>query len=191
MTNKPDIIKFLSRHTPISKELAEIIMKHSQMKSLKKGAVLLREGHYSKECFFILKGCLKKYYLKDGEEKITDFYTEGQAITPSSYTNQLPSKYYISTIEETIVSYGDPNTENKIYEKYPELESLTRILGEKLMVNVNDGFDDWMNNNPEERYLLLRKNRPDLIQRVPQYQLANYLGIRPESLSRIRKRLTK
>jgi len=189
--NKFEIIDFLSKYVTISKELEKDILNYSKIKQFKKKSIVLNEGQISNECFFILKGCMKKYFLKDGEEKITNFYTEGQAITPSSYTNQLPSKYYISSIEDTIVSYGDPKTENKIYEKYPELESLTRILGEKLMVNINDGFDGWMNNNPEERYLLLRKNRPDLIQRVPQYQLANYLGIRPESLSRIRKRLAK
>jgi len=59
------------------------------------------------------------------------------------------------------------------------------------MVNTNNEFDNWVNHTPEERYLQILKNRPDLIQRVPQYDIANYLGIRPESLSRIRKRLVK
>jgi len=191
MKNKSNIIEFLEEYTPISQELAEIILEHSKIKSLDKETIILKEGQIAKECFFVLKGCLKRYYILDGEEKITGFYTEGSAITPSSYTNQQPSKYYISTIENTIVSYGDPNTENEVYKKYPELESLTRVLSEKIIMKTNDQFDDWVSQNPEERYLQLIKNNPDLIQRVPQYQIANYIGIRPESLSRIRKRLMK
>ena len=134
---------------------------------------------------------MKKYFLKDGEEKITAFYTEGQAITPSSYTNKEPSKYFLSTLENTIVLHGNPDSEEEIYKEHPQLESLTRLLAEKIMVNKNDEFDYWVSNNPEERYQLLVKNRPELLQRVPQYQLANYLGIKPESLSRIRKRLAE
>ncbi len=188
---KPDIIALLSKHIRISDEMATLITEYSQIKSLPRETTILREGQRATECFFILQGCMKKYYLQDGEDKITKFYTEGEVITPASYTNQEPSKYYISTIEETIVSFGDPNSENEIYKTHPKLESLTRKLGEIFMVKTNNEFDNWVSHNPEDRYLNLVKNRPDLIQRIPQYDIANYLGIRPESLSRIRKRLAK
>lgn len=186
-----DIIAFLSKYVDISKELESAILKHSKIKQFSKKSIVLKEGQIARECFFVLKGCMKKYFLKDGEEKITAFYTEGNVITPSSYTNKLPSKYFISTLENTIVLHGDPASEEEIYKEHPQLESLTRVLVEKIMVNKNDEFDYWVSNSPEERYQLLIKNRPELIQRVPQYQIANYLGIKPESLSRIRKRLAK
>ncbi len=189
--DEPDIISFLSKYASVPKALAEVILKYSNIKQLKKDTIILRDGQIANECFFILKGCMKRYYLMDGEEKITGFYTEGQSITPVSYVKKTPSKYYISTIENTIVSFGNPDSENEIYKVHPELESFTRILEEKLMANKIEEFDEWMNHNPEERYLLLIEKRPDLIQRVPQYQIANYLGIRPQSLSRIRKRLGK
>jgi len=134
---------------------------------------------------------MKRYYLINGEEKITEFYTEGQIVTPASYSDRLPSKYYISSIENTIASFGNPDSEIVIYKKHPELESITRVLVEKLIVNKSNEFDDWVSNNPEDRYLQLIKMRPELIQRIPQYQLANYLGIKPQSLSRIRKRIAK
>ncbi len=186
-----EIIELLSNYVPISDHLAQLITKYSQIKSIKKGALIVKEGQIAKECFFILKGCMKKYYLLEGEEKITKFFTEGETITPSSYTDQEPSKYYISTIEDTIVSYGDPDSEDEIYKDHPELESLTRKLGEIFMVKRDKEFDIRVNLSPEERYLYLQENRPDLMQRIPQYDIANYLGIRPESLSRIRKRLNK
>ena len=186
-----NLIEFLSKYAPISNELAKVILEHSSIKTLKKKEIVLREGQMSNECFFILKGCMKKYYLIDGEEKITGFYTEGQVITPTSYTNREPSKYFISTLENTIASFGNPESEKEALNKYPELASFIRTLTEKLLVNMSDEFDNWVSHNPEDRYMLLVKNRPDIIKRIPQYQIANYLGIKPESLSRIRKRLIR
>jgi len=185
------VIEFLSKYAPISKELGEIILEHSGIRTLEKRVTVLKEGQYSKECFFILKGCVKKYYLIEGEEKITGFYTEGQVVTPTSYTNQQPSKYYLSTLEETIALFGNPESEKEAMSHYPELANFIGIIMEKIMVDMADEFDTWVRHSPEDRYLLLIKNRSDILQRVPQYQIANYLGIKPESLSRIRKRLTK
>lgn len=183
------ILEFLSKYAPISKELAEIIIEHSGIKKIEKDQNIVREGQVANECLFILKGCIKKYYLIDGEEKITSFYTEGQVLTPNSYTNKKPSKYFLTTLEETIALCGNPETEQEAMSKYPELAEFIGKVTEKLMVNMSDDFDNWVNNSPEERYLLLSEKRPDLLQRVPQYQIASYIGIKPESLSRIRKRL--
>lgn len=185
------IIALLSEYIPISKENEHAILKHSKIKEIRKNTIVLNEGQTATKCYFVLKGCMKKYFLRDGEEKITAFYTEGHVITPSSYTNKLPSKHFISTLEDTIVLYGDPESEEKIYSIHPELESLTRKLVENLMVIQNEEFDFWVSNDAENKYKLLLENRPELIQRVAQYQIANYLGIKPESLSRIRKRLAK
>jgi len=146
------MIEFLSEFVDISKELEEVILKHSGIKTLKKGQVFLREGQISNECFFILKGCAKKYYLKDGEEKITGFYTEGQVVTPSSYTNREPSKYFLSTLEETIALFGDPETEKKAKKNNPELTSFIGSITEKIIVNRSDEFDSWVSHSPEDRY---------------------------------------
>lgn len=183
------IIEFLSKYAPISKELEEIILEHSGIKTLSKGEVILQEGQVSKECFFILKGCVKKFHLIDGQEKITAFYTEGQVVTPNSYTDGKPSKYFLKTMEETIALFGNPDSEKEAMSLYPELASFIGLVTEKLIVDITDEFDTWVNHTPEERYILLNQERPDLIQRVPQYQIASYIGIKPESLSRIRKRL--
>ncbi len=191
MTEEKKTIEFLSEYAPISKKLEGVILKYSGIKTLTKESIVLREGQIANECFFILKGCAKKYFLIDGEEKITGFYTEGQVVTPASYTNREPSKYFISTLEETIALFGNPKSEKLAMEKYPELTEFINTITQKLMVNMSDEFDNWVSNSPEDRYLLLVKNRPDIIQRVPQYQIASYLGIKPESLSRIRKRLVK
>lgn len=184
-----ELLTCLRKLIPISEDLEKIIVENTLFKQFKKGTILLREGDTSQECYFVIKGCVKKYYMLDGDEKITGFITEGQVVAPASYTDRRPSKYYLSCLENTIAGVTDPETEMQLYEKYPQLVEMSRKLGEKLMVSVSDEFDDWVCLNPEDRYLLLLKKRPELLQRIPQYQIANYLGIKPQSLSRIRKRL--
>ncbi|MDD2286966.1 MAG: hypothetical protein PHQ11_16390 [Paludibacter sp.] len=186
-----EILKYLSRYIPITKELEEEISKIEFIKCFDKGTIILEEGKISNECFFIIKGCIRSFYIKDGEEKTTEFYTEEQAVIPSVYGNKIPSEYYLECIEDTITGVGTPELEKEMYQKFPQIESLNRALGEAIMAKYQDTFAEFKMASPEERYLALLKNRPDLIQRAPQYQIASYLGIKPESLSRIRKRIMK
>jgi CRP-like cAMP-binding protein len=184
-----EIYEYLSKYIPITEELEEELSKIEFIKRFKNGTILLEEGKISNECFFIIKGCIRSYYLKDGEERTTEFYTEEQAVIPSAYGNKIPSEYYLECIEDTIAGVGTPELETEIYQKFPQLESLNRALGEAIMAKTQNTFAEYKMASPEERYLTLLKNRPDLGQRAPQHQIANYLGIKPESLSRIRKRI--
>ncbi|MDR3058736.1 MAG: Crp/Fnr family transcriptional regulator [Prevotella sp.] len=183
------VIKYLSDLIPITDDLKKIIIENSIFKTFKKGTLLLKEGNVSDECYFILKGCIKRYYVIDGEEKITGFYIEKQIVTPSSYNSGQPSKYNLSCLEDTIVATSSLSIEKDLYSKYPQLESMTRILGDLSLQNLESEFDNWVCVKPQNRYIELMNKRPDLCQRVPQYQLANFLGLKPQSLSRIRKRL--
>ncbi len=80
-----ELIKHLSKYVEITKELEEAIVESAFIKNYRKGTILLKEGDFSNECYFIIKGCIRSYYLKDGEEKTTEFYTEEQVISPSFY----------------------------------------------------------------------------------------------------------
>ncbi len=186
-----EIVKYLAKYIPITLELEEEINKIDFVRCYKKGTVLLREGKISNECYFILKGFLRSYYLKDGEERTTEFYTEEQVAIPSAYGKKTPSEHYLECVEDTIAGVGTPELELEMYGKFPQIESLNRALGEAMMAKYQDTFAEFKMASPEERYLNLLKTRPGLIQRVPQHQIASYLGITPESLSRIRKRIMK
>jgi CRP-like cAMP-binding protein len=184
-----EILKYLSKYVPITDEIVSAIKESAFIKSFKKGTILLEEGNISNECFFILKGCIRSYYKRDGEEKTIEFYTEEQAVTPPSYGKKTASEHYLECMEDTIASVGSPELEIEMFQKYPQLESLTRVIGEFVMSKYQENFAEFKMASPEERYLNLLKDRPDLFQRVPQHQIASYLGIKPESLSRIRKRI--
>ncbi|MBC8146372.1 MAG: Crp/Fnr family transcriptional regulator, partial [Bacteroidetes bacterium] len=81
--------------------------------------------------------------------------------------------------------------ENNLYQKFPKLEALARSIMEKEMIKYQEMLMLYITDSPEQRYTKLLKNRPELLQRVPQHQIASYIGIKPESLSRIRKRILK
>ncbi len=183
-----EILKCISKYVPITKDLEKAILESAAIKNFPKGTSLLKEGNLSNECYFILKGCIRVFFIKEGEEKTIEFYTEGQAAIASCYGKKIPSEQYFECMEETVASVGNPELEAEMFQKYPQSESATRVIAEIVMVNLQDKLNEFKISSPEERYLALLKNRPELIQRVPQHQIASYLGITPESLSRIRKR---
>ena len=186
-----EILKYISKYVTITKDLEKSILESACIKIFPKGTLLLKEGSISNECYFILKGCIRCYYLKNGEEKTTEFYTEGQAAIASCYGKKIPSGQYLECLEETVASVGNPELEATMFQKYPQSESATRVMTEMIMVNNQDTLAEFKMASPEERYLNLLKNRPELMNRVPQHQIASYLGLKPESLSRIRKRIMR
>jgi CRP-like cAMP-binding protein len=183
------IHEFIAKYIDLSEEEIRIIEELKLIVSYKKNTVLLSEGELSKECYFILKGCLRSYYVIDGEEKTTEFFTEQQAVTPISYVMKQPSEYYLSCLEDSVIALGQKN--DQLIERIPKLKTLIMQMNGELLARNQESFDHFKNSNPEERYRKLLETRRDLVNRVPQYQLASYLGITPESLSRIRKRLLK
>lgn len=158
--------------------------------TLKKGDHLLHEAEISAKNYSIVSGCVRQYYLVDGEEKTTFFYTEGQSIfSPNSTSERIPAKYYLSCVEYTTLSVITFENQKEMYSRFPVLESLSRLSLQEELNNYQEMLATYITTNPEERYLNLLKFRPELLNRVPQYQLASYLGVTPESLSRIRKRI--
>jgi CRP-like cAMP-binding protein len=185
-----EIIKFISQFVRLSETEAEALLDTLDIRVFKKGDFLLKEGQVKDLCCFVLKGCVRQYYLVDGEEKTTNFYTEGQPVIPhEGVANRLPAKFFLSCIEECILIVGSKIDDATFSEKFPKVDSASRIALESLWSNQQEQFAHFMINSPEERYLHLLDTRPDLLDRVPHYQLASYLGIKPESLSRIRKRI--
>lgn len=186
------LIAYFSAIMPLSAEEIAGIRESMCIKTFKKGTILLKEGQVSKECYFILKGCVRQYYVVEGEEKTSNFFTENQwVVSVNSFMNKTPANHYFDCIEETTLVVGTEQKENDLYSRFPKFEKLARIALEKGFGEQQEIVATRVTDSAEQRYLDLIKNRPDLVQRVPQYQLASYLGIKPESLSRIRKRIAQ
>lgn len=183
------LFDFISKYISLTEDEKNVLLSLDIFRSIKKGTILLKEGQKSKESYFVLKGCIRTYYIIDGEEKTTDFYTEMEALTPPSVISKTPSQYFISCTEDSILLVSNSDMEVEVNSKFPKFEIMCRILSEELLAKERIDFDEFKTSSPEQRYLNLIQKRPDLIQRVPQHQLASYLGIKPQSLSRLRARL--
>ena len=183
------LFDFISKYISLTDDEKNAILSEDIFRSFKKGATLLKEGQKSNDGYFVLKGCIRTYYIIGGDEKTTAFYTEMEALTPHCVINKAPSEYYISCVEDTILIVSTPDMEAEMFSKFPKFETLCRILAEELLAKQQINFDEFKTSSPEQRYLNLLQKRPDLIQRVPQHQLASYLGIKPQSLSRLRARI--
>ncbi|WP_208602977.1 Crp/Fnr family transcriptional regulator [Pedobacter steynii] len=190
MKTMQDILfDFISKYVSLTDEEKNAILSLNIFRSIKKGTTLLKEGQKSKDSYFVLKGCIRTYYVLDSEEKTTAFYTEMEALTPPCVISKTPSEYYVSCIEDTILTVSNSDMEVEINSKFPKFETICRILAEELLAKQQIDFDEFKTSSPEQRYLNLIQKRPDLLQRVPQHQLASYLGVKPQSLSRLRARI--
>jgi signal-transduction protein with cAMP-binding, CBS, and nucleotidyltransferase domain len=185
------LVDLMSNFIDLTPEEKEGILEAFPIKTFKKETALLQEGEVAKDAFVVIKGCIREYSLQNGEEVTSEFYTELQsAVNFESMAHKKPSKYYFSCTEDTTVAIMNSEKENALYKKFPRFGDVCRVEMEKIMGGNQEAFSIFKNASPKERYLNLLENRPDLIQRVPQYQLASYLGIKPETLSRIRKRIS-
>lgn len=166
--------------------------KHFENRRIKKKTNLLTAGKIAKEVYFLKRGCLRLFYEKNGEDILAYFFTEKMfAGAYDSFISQNPSRHSIETIEDCevlAISYKDFQ---QLLESKPQLNKLLRKILEERFVALHDLYTSQILDSPEDRYIKLQKERPDLINRIPQHQIATYLGVTPVSLSRIRNRIAK
>jgi CRP-like cAMP-binding protein len=183
------LFDFISKYISLTEEEKNALLSLDIFHSVKKGTILLEEGQKSNNGYFVLKGCIRTYYIIDGDEKTTAFYTEMEALNPPCVISNTPSEYYISCLEDSILVISNSEMSVEVNSKFPKFDIMCRMLSEELLAKHQIDFDEFKTSSPEQRYLNLIQKRPDLIQRVPQHQLASYLGIKPQSLSRLRARI--
>jgi len=158
---------------------------------LKRDEYLLAEGQVCDFIGFVNTGVLIYFKTKEsGDEVTTDFAFEGDWVNINlSRLANVPSTLSIRAIEECEVVMLKQKDLNDLYQRIPKLERLGRILTEQAYINIVDQTVELQIHSAKERYENLLKRHPKLLQKVPLYHIANYLGIAPKSLSRIRKEL--
>ena len=156
---------------------------------LRKGDYLLQEGETCRKLIFIVNGNMMCYYLKNGKRYIDEFSLDYEFITDyTSFINQTPTDKYIECLEDCVIYSLNRYQIDTLYDlpNY-SFDRLGRLMAEQIYLQWHEKSKSLLMDNATERYLKLIHNRPHLPQRVPQYLIAEYLGITPESLSRIRK----
>ena len=164
-----------------------------EVKEVKKNEILLKEGEISDSTFFVEKGLLRMYSIdKAGKEHVIQFAPENWII--SDTTSQLlneKSRFYIEAIEESTVIITKEDFFENLSLQYPEVANKNQRLMFNHIKSLQNRVNALISTTAEERYMDFIKKYPNLMLRAPQWMIASYLGITPESLSRVRKELAK
>ncbi|QBA23723.1 Crp/Fnr family transcriptional regulator [Chryseobacterium indologenes] len=186
------LFKNISQYINLSEEDFQKFAKPFERKTFKKKEVVLKEGEY---CFFegfVLNGCFKIYYLNEnGLEQTLYFAVEGWWITDiDSLINTVPSILNIEALEDSEVLMISKKDKEDLYETMPQIEKLFRIMNQKSSVALQRRILSLTGKTADKRYLEFLEKYPGLEQRITQQQVASYLGITHEFLSKIRKKLS-
>ncbi|MCK8061492.1 MULTISPECIES: Crp/Fnr family transcriptional regulator [unclassified Fusibacter] len=187
------LINYMKRFIDLPEEELYEIAKDVPIQSFEKGSVLIRQGEVPTECFFVLQGLVRQYAVnEDGKETTFNFFTEEQAVAVyNAHTHQKESKFTLRCSEDCVLVVGDLSIQDEMFAQFEVLETMVRKVVENDIGAMNEAFTSFVASTPEERFKNLMETRPDLFDRVPNHQLASYLGITPESFSRIKKRLNQ
>lgn len=160
-------------------------------KYIEKGDHFLAEGEICKHVGFIVKGLIRYYINHDGEDKVYAFGQENDFVCNNeSFIPQIPSTKSIQALEDCQIlqiSYADLQI---LYKSIRHGERFGRLVIEQVFIQTLQDLSSFYTDTPESRYENFLKEHPDLQQRIPQYHIASYVGVKPQSLSRIRKRIS-
>jgi CRP-like cAMP-binding protein len=180
---------FFERSFPITDEQFEFIKTLFVSKKVNKGEFLLREGDVSKYSIFVASGCLRTYTIDStGKEHILQFSTENWWTGDLSFRSNVPAQCFIEALEDSEVLLTEIDSIQKLTRHIPGSAIFYESALQKSAAAKNQRIVSSLSATAEERYNDFLKKYPSLIQRVPQHMIASYLGISPETLSRIRKK---
>jgi CRP/FNR family transcriptional regulator len=150
---------------------------------------LIEPGDLVNSEFYVVSGCLKAYYLDEsGDKHIIQFAVEDWWISDfEAFFNKVPAKLYVETIEDSTLLAINREALEILYTRIPKFERFFRIKTTSAFVSLRSRILSTLQKSGKERYLEFCESYPNIEQRVPNYHIANYLGLKPESLSRIRK----
>jgi CRP-like cAMP-binding protein len=185
------LIEKIKSYVPLSFDDEGIVRTLFHKKALKKGEHLLKAGDVCRYIFFIETGLVRYYINNDGVEQTNYFNKENEFVCDyMSFLPQSPSYVNIQSLEDTtiwVISYVGIQ---QFYKEVTAGERFGRLAIEQVFVSVISQIGSLYTDLPETRYTKFLNDYADVAQRIPQYYIASYVGIKPQSLSRIRKRIS-
>jgi CRP-like cAMP-binding protein len=190
MTTPDLLIENIRTYIPLSAADENAIERLFYKREVQKEEYFLKEGEVCKYLFFIEKGLVRYYLSNEGEEQTNYFNKEGEWVCDyPSFLPKTASKVNIQTLEDTtvwVISYDDLQ---RFYRDVTHGERFGRLAIEQVFANVMQQITSLYTDKPDIRYQKFMQDYFDVAQRIPQYYIASYVGVKPQSLSRIRKRL--
>jgi CRP-like cAMP-binding protein len=184
------ILNRLSQFILLNKSEEETFVSKLLVKRCKRKELILQEGDVCKYAYFINSGCIRYYYNVNGQENTAQFFFENGWYTDyDSFLTGKPTKQNIETLEESELILLSAKDLRELYIEIPKFERFGRLMAENAFLGIRQRNEMLENQTAEERYLTLMNERPKVLERIPQHYVASYLGIKPPSLSRIRKRI--
>lgn len=186
-----NFINHLKKYIPISEDEIKILRQYVKIITVKKKDFLLKEGGICKANYFVEQGCLRMFFVNDkGIEQITHFGLENWWVSDyMSLTKQINSQFYIQSVENSEIIAIEQQTQEQLFEQIPKLERYFRIMLQISYAAAQMRVKFFHDFSKEESYRHFVAMFPQFIQRIPQYMLASYLGLTPEYLSELRKKV--
>jgi CRP-like cAMP-binding protein len=175
----------------LSDEEIEVIKQSFKLKKLRKRQYLLQEGDTSKYISFVIKGALRQYTVDDkGHEHIVRFGIERWWMGDyEGFMMKTPSRYNIDAIDDSELLQISYEQLEDLKKTVPAIEAMLKKIDQRSYISQQRRIHSSISNTAEDRYIELLNTYPEFLQRFPQNMIASYLGISPETLSRIRKQM--
>ena len=186
-------LKYIADIVQLTPAEEDIFLSKVHHRTYLKGQFVLQAGDVARHTHFVLKGCVKTYYLdSNGHEHIVNFGIENWWVGDlGSYISQTPAEYNVKCLENTELVQVPHDSLEFLYAEIPRLERFFRIIVERAYVSSRRRIIDGRTLSSIDKYLQFKQHYPEIEQRVPQYMIASYLGFTPEFLSKIRNQLIK
>jgi CRP-like cAMP-binding protein len=183
----------IEKRVHLTDEEFDVCTKYFISKKLRKKQFLLHEGEVCRNIGFVNSGCLREYTIDNkGAEHIIQFAIIDWWVSDlNSFLSGLPATYNIDALQDSEILLLEKSSRDKMLDACPKMEKFFRLLLEGNYIATRQRIVDSLSTSAEDRYLKFIKTYPKLFEQVPQNQIASYLGITPQSLSRIRKEITQ
>lgn len=186
------LFKSIQDYISLSEKEIELLYNAIEKRLFRKNDVIFTEGNLAEDIYYVTKGCVRLFYTVDGTDKTAFFYTEGQFICAGeSYTYNIPAVENYQAVEDTELFIFSKSKIEILLKEVPKLEVIARIATENELITCQKVIASFVTKSAEERYIDLLNTQGELFQRVPQQYIASFLGVSPETLSRIKARVFK
>lgn len=189
---KDQLYEFFMREFPFNKEGLQCFINSFETKSFKKDSLILENGNSERQLRFLDEGIVREFYAHDGKEKNIDFFIEPCFLTDFySFITDKTSRKNQQCLTDTKVRVLSREKFQFFVKEYHCGKLFVEEIFERIIEKKEQSELKQFINTPDDNYLDILKNRAAWLQQIPQYHIASYLGIAPETLSRIRKRIFK